>query len=111
MAVHPNSLKNLKPGRAKGSKNKKTLAKKDIETLIETTEEIKAKSEQTGLSKDDLVEVLVKSKQSSGMVKPKNPVKIQKTVSEDININPQDVEIRSRKVTLKEFFFGIDNGR
>jgi len=33
MAINPNSLKNLRPGRKPGSKNKTTLAKEDIATL------------------------------------------------------------------------------
>ena len=45
MAVHPNSLKNLRGGRKKGSKNKTTLAKKDIEKLLETQDDIKEKAE------------------------------------------------------------------
>ena len=32
MAINPNSLKNLRPGRKPGSKNKTTLAKEDIAT-------------------------------------------------------------------------------
>ena len=57
VAIHPNSLKNLRGGRKKGSKNKTTLAKKDIEKLLETQEDIKEKAEKINLSKDDLVEV------------------------------------------------------
>ena len=30
MPIHENSLKNLKPGRKKGSKNKKKLTKEDV---------------------------------------------------------------------------------
>ena len=41
VAIHPNSLKNLRGGRKKGSKNKTNLAKKDIEKLLETQEDIK----------------------------------------------------------------------
>jgi hypothetical protein len=113
MAIHPNSLKNLRTGRPKGSKNKIKLEKKDVEELVEKTEDIKTKSEESGLSKDDLVEVLIKSKKSSEVVKSKKPTKSKQTISEDLTLltNDQhnvDYEPTSRKVTLKEFFFGMD---
>ena len=67
-------------------------------------------------SKDDLVEVLVASKEKKiveGKAKTKKPNKValpstDHTLSTN---NPQDVDIskiESRKPTLKEFFFGFD---
>ena len=116
MAVHPNSLKNLRGGRKKGSKNKTTLAKKDIEKLLETQDDIKEKAEKINLSKDDLVEVLVASKEKKiveGKAKTKKPNKVALPSTDDTlsTNNPQDVDIskiESRKPTLKEFFFGFD---
>ena len=118
VGVHPNSLKNLRGGRKKGSKNKTTLAKKDIEKLLDTQEDIAKKAEKINLSKDDLVEVLVASKEKKvekveGKAKNKKPNN-QALPSTDDTLstnNPQDVDIskiESRKPTLKEFFFGFD---
>ena len=112
MAVHPNSLKNLRGGRKKGSKNKTTLAKKDIEKLLETQDDIKEKAEKINLSKDDLVEVLVASKEKKiveGKAKTKKPNKVAlPSTDHTLSTNdPQDVDIskiESRKPTLKEFF-------
>ena len=117
VAIHPNSLKNLRGGRKKGSKNKTTLAKKDIEKLLETQEDIKEKAEKINLSKDDLVEVLVASKESKvsknkveGKEKIKKPNKTNPTPSiQDNNLstnNLQDVDNSPRTATWKEFFFG-----
>ena len=117
VAIHPNSLKNLRGGRKKGSKNKTTLAKKDIEKLLETQEDIKEKAEKINLSKDDLVEVLVASKESKvsknkveGKEKIKKPNKTNPTPSiQDDNLstnNLQDVDNSPRTATWKEFFFG-----
>ena len=117
MAVHPNILKNLRGGRKKGSKNKTTLAKKDIEKLLETQEDIKEKAEKINLSKDDLVEVLVASKESKvsknkveGKEKIKKPNKTNPAPSiQDDNLstnNLQDVDNSPRTATWKEFFFG-----
>lgn len=117
VAIHPNSLKNLRGGRKKGSKNKTTLAKKDIEKLLETQEDIKEKAEKINLSKDDLVEVLVASKESTllknkveGKEKIKKPNKNNPTPSiQDDNLstnNLQDVDNSPRTATWKEFFFG-----
>lgn len=117
VAIHPNSLKNLRGGRKKGSKNKTTLAKKDIEKLLETQEDIKEKAEKINLSKDDLVEVLVASKESKvsknkveGKEKIKKPNKTNPAPSiQDDNLstnNLQDVDNSPRTATWKEFFFG-----
>ena len=117
VAIHPNSLKNLRGGRKKGSKNKTTLAKKDIEKLLETQDDIKEKAEKINLSKDDLVEVLVASKESKvsknkveGKEKIKKPNKTNPTPSiQDNNLstnNLQDVDNSPRTATWKEFFFG-----
>ena len=71
MPIHENSLKNLKPGRKKGSKNKKKLTKEDVKKLIDQTEDLKIKAQANDLSKDDLVEVLVKAKKSAESVEKK----------------------------------------
>ena len=96
MGVHPNSLKNLKGGRKKGSKNKTTLAKKDIEKL---------------LAKDYLVEVLIASKEKKvvGKAKTKKPnEEALPTTNNTLSTNNEQVvdnsTIEVRKVTLKEFF-------
>ena len=60
MPIHENSLKNLKPGRKKGSKNKKKLTKEDVKKLIDQTEDLKIKAQADDLSKDDLVEVFTR---------------------------------------------------
>ena len=119
MAINPKSLKNLQAGRKKGAKNKTTLAKKNIEQLLETQEDIKAKAEKIDLSKDDLVEILVRTKEETikdGIEgKPKSTKPNKKTSKPSIpanntlcTTNEQDVEIPSRKVTLKEFLFGFE---
>ena len=86
VAIHPNSLKNLRGGRKKGSKNKTTLAKKDIEKLLETQEDIKEKAEKINLSKDDLVEVLVASKESTVL---KNKVEGKEIIYKMLIIHPE----------------------
>ena len=119
MAINPKSLKNLQAGRKKGAKNKTTLAKKNIEHLLETQEDIKAKAEKIDLSKDDLVEILVRTKEETikegieGKPKLEKPNKKTSKPSIPANntlstTNEQDVEIPSRKVTLKEFLFGFE---
>ena len=131
MPIHENSLKNLKPGRKKGSKNKKKLTKEDVKKLIDQTEDLKIKAQADDLSKDDLVEVLVKAKKSAESVEKKeNPVKsnpstlsdaelteLRKLRDHDLKIHlnnkmlneseDQPIVNQSRKVTIREFFFGI----
>jgi hypothetical protein len=125
MPIHENSLKNLRPGRKKGSKNKKKLTKEDVKKLIDQTEDLKIKAKANDLSKDDLVEVLVKAKKSAESVEKKeNPVKSNPSTLSDDEITElrklrddalkthyeaedQPIVNQSRKVTIKEFFFGI----
>ncbi len=111
MGVHPNSLKNLRGGRKKGSKNKTTLAKKDIEKLLDTQEDVAKKAEKINLSKDDLVEVLIASKEKKvvGKEKTKKPNEqalptTNNTLSTDNQQVVDNSTIEARKVTLKEFF-------
>tara|TARA_R100001163_G_C4968422_1_gene129330 strand:- start:97 stop:480 length:384 start_codon:yes stop_codon:yes gene_type:complete len=111
LGVHPNSLKNLRGGRKKGSKNKTTLAKKDIEKLLDTQEDVAKKAEKINLSKDDLVEVLIASKEKKvvGKAKTKKPNEqalptTNNTLSTDNQQVVDNSTIEVRKVTLKEFF-------
>ena len=111
LGVHPNSLKNLRGGRKKGSKNKTTLAKKDIEKLLDTQEDVAKKAEKINLSKDDLVEVLIASKEKKvvGKAKTKKPKEqalptTNNTLSTDNQQVVDNSTIEVRKVTLKEFF-------
>ena len=111
LGVHPNSLKNLRGGRKKGSKNKTTLAKKDIEKLLDTQEDVAKKAEKINLSKDDLVEVLIASKEKKvvGKEKTKKPNEqalptTNNTLSTDNQQVVDNSTIEARKVTLKEFF-------
>ena len=108
MPVHPNSLKNLKrSGRPKGAlgKKNKLLQKKDIDDLNEAKDQVIEKSEATGLSKDDIVEIIKhESIKESAVTKKSKPPK---RVIADSTINQDNKEIR-RKFTFKEFLFGID---
>jgi len=119
MPVHKNSIKNLRGGRKLGSKNKTTLAKKKIEKLLNDQEDIKEKAKRINLSQDDLVEVLISTKENldvpvavEGERKFKRPNKeilkpsIQKNTL--LTKSPQDVD-NPRKVTLKEFLFGFND--
>ena len=119
MPVHKNSIKNLKGGRKLGSKNKTTLAKKKIEKLLNDQEDIKAKAEKINLSQDDLVEVLISTKENldvpvavEGERKFKRPNKeiLKPSIQQNtlLTNSPQDVD-NPRKVTLKEFLFGFND--
>ena len=107
MPVHENSLKNLKrTGRPKGAlgKKNKLLQKKDIDDLKEVKDQVIEKSQSSGLSKDDIVEIIKQETiKESGITKNQKPPK----VMPDSNIKPKEIEIR-RKFTFKEFLFGFD---
>ena len=95
------------------------ISKKKIEKLLNDQEDIKEKAKRINLSQDDLVEVLISTKENldvpvavEGERKFKRPNKeilkpsIQKNTL--LTNSPQDVD-NPRKVTLKEFLFGFND--
>ena len=119
MPVHKNSIKNLKGGRKLGSKNKTTLAKKKSKKRRRFNCFRKEKAKRINLSQDDLIEVLISTKENldvpvavEGERKFKRPNKeiLKPSIQQNtlLTNSPQDVD-NPRKVTLKEFLFGFND--